>query len=151
MIERFSRFSCAISDISRYWHKIATEEMKKYGLRGTHAIYLTTLYRYPEGLTAVGLCEHCGKDKADVSRMMNIMENLGLVEKEDNVKSQYRVRLRLTDAGREAAEQVAKRAAIAVEHGGSGISEENRRIFYETLETIASNLYELSEEGLPKE
>lgn len=149
MIERFERFSCAISDISRYWHKIAADEMEKYGLKGPHSIYLTTMYRYPDGITAVGLCEICGRDKADVSRMMTIMEKKGLVTREGNNRSQYRAKLKLTDEGRAAAEQVSKRAALAVEFGGNGISEENRVIFYDTLELIASNLQAISEEGLP--
>ena len=37
MIDRFERFSVAIAEISRCWHKLATEEMKKYGLKGSHA------------------------------------------------------------------------------------------------------------------
>ena len=52
MIDRFERFSFAISEVSRCWHKLAAEEMEKYGLKGSHAVYLTTLYRYPKGLTS---------------------------------------------------------------------------------------------------
>lgn len=52
MIERFERFSYAIFEVSRCWHKIAAEEMEKYGLKGSHATYLTTLYRYSQGITA---------------------------------------------------------------------------------------------------
>ena len=73
-MERFERFSFAISEISRYWHKLTAEEMEKYGLKGTHSVYLLTMYRYPDGITATQLCELCSKDKSDVSRMMSIME-----------------------------------------------------------------------------
>ena len=45
MVDRFEKFSLAISEISRYWHKIAAEELKPYELKSTHAIYLTTMYR----------------------------------------------------------------------------------------------------------
>lgn len=150
MIERFERFSCAISDISRYWHKIAADEMEKHGLKGPHAIYLTTMYRYPGGITAVGICELCGKDKADVSRMMTIMEKKGLVTREGSNRSQYRAKLKLTEEGRAAAEQVSKRAALAVKIAGDGISNEDREVFYNTLELIATNLMEISETGLPQ-
>ena len=51
-MERFERFSFALSEISRHWHKLTADEMNKYGLKGTHSIYLLTLSRYPEGLTA---------------------------------------------------------------------------------------------------
>ena len=59
MIDRFERFSVMISEISRYWHKITTTEMEKYGLKGAHSIYLTTMARFPEGITAAQLCELC--------------------------------------------------------------------------------------------
>ena len=77
MIERFGRFSFAIFEITRHWHKLASDEMAKYGLKGPHATYLTTLYSFKDGITAPKLCELCGKDKADVSRMMSIMEEKG--------------------------------------------------------------------------
>ena len=59
MVQRFERFSVAIADISRYWHKIAAEEMEKHNLKGAHSIYLTTLYRFPDGITAAKLGEYC--------------------------------------------------------------------------------------------
>ena len=82
MIERFERFSLAIAEISRCWHKLAGEEMKAYGLKGAHATYLTILYRYPAGITVPELCELCLKDKSDASRMLAILEGKGLVRKE---------------------------------------------------------------------
>ena len=115
MIERFERFSLAISEIWRYWHKLTGEEMEKYGLKGTHSVYLITMYRYPEGITAPQICELCGKDKADVSRMMSIMEQKGLVLKEGINQNLYRGVFKLTEAGRKAAEYVKSRAALAVE------------------------------------
>lgn len=149
MIDRFERFSVAISDISRYWHKLATEEMQRYGLKGSHAIYLTTLYRFAEGVTAPQLGELCGKDKADVSRMMTIMEDKGLVTKQGDNRKLYRGLLKLTAEGRRAAEHVRERARLAVECGGKGLDEAERATFYSVLEIIAGNLRELSRAGLP--
>ena len=150
MVERFERFLFTISEISRSWHKIAADEMEKYDLKGPHAIYLTTMYRYEEGITAARLSELCGKDKSDVSRMMNIMEKKGLVKKEGVNQNLYRALLKLTDEGKVAAEHVRERASLAVEIAGKDLTEEKREIFYESLETISSNLRELSKEGLPK-
>ena len=45
MIARFEKFSYAISELSRCWHKIAADEMKQYDLKGPYAVYFTTLYR----------------------------------------------------------------------------------------------------------
>ena len=147
MIDRFERFSLVISEISRCWHKIAADEMEKHGLKGNHAVYLTTLYRFPEGITAARLSELCCRDKADVSRMMSIMEKKALVVK---VGSSYRAQLKLTDAGLEAAEHVRDRANIAVKNASHGLSEEKRAVLYEALELIMTNLQTICEEGLPR-
>lgn len=147
MVERFERFSVAIADISRYWHKIAAEEMEKHGLKGSHSIYLTTLYRCPEGITATRLCELCGRDKAEVSRTVSVMEKKGLIRREG---SSYRALLTLTAKGTEAAEHVRSRAALAVELAGKGLTEEQRATFYYALELINRNLQQLSEAGLPQ-
>lgn len=149
MIDRFERFSIAIAEISRYWHKIAAEELERYGLKGPHAIYLTTMYQYPDGITATRLTELCGRDKSDVSRMMTIMEQKGLVLR-DGINN-YRALLQLSDTGREAAEHIRSRAATAVAIAGRDLSDETRAVFYEGLESIARNLRDISRDGLPAE
>lgn len=151
MIDRFERFSLVISEISRHWHKISTAEMEKHGLKGAHSVYLTAMRRFPEGMTTAQLCELCGKDKSDVSRMMSIMEEKGLVIKEGVHQNLYRGAYKLTDAGREAADFVYRRASLAVALAGKSLTDEKRAILYEALESIAANLQEISSNGLPTE
>jgi len=79
MLKRFSRFSSAISEIDRCWHKLANNEMAKHDLNSPHVVYLSTLYEYRDGVTAAKLGELCRKNKADVSRMISIMIKKGLV------------------------------------------------------------------------
>ena len=148
MLERFEKFSLAITEISRFWHKIAGEELAKYGLKSSHITYLLTLYRYPEGLTAPTLAELCGRDKADVSRMLSILESKGLARKEGTGTSRYRGLLLLTDEGKTVASALSQRAEQAVERAGDGLTDENRTIFYESLDTITNNLRKISQEGL---
>ncbi len=150
MIERFERFSYAVTEISRHWHKLTTDEMTKYGLKGTHSIYLLTLLKYPEGLSALQLCQLCDRDKADVSRMMSIMEEKRLVSKVCAGTSKYRGVFRLTETGMEAAEHVRRRASQAVEIAGKDLSEEHREIFYASMESIINNLRQLSKDGIPE-
>jgi len=150
MLNRFARFSLAIAEIDRCWHKLAAEEMAKYDLNSPHAVYLNTLYQYPEGITAAKLGELCCKNKADVSRMVTILEKKGLVRKEAVGGNLYRAKLLLTDHGRLAAEHVQGRAALAVELAGSGMTDTDREIFYRCLEMITTNLQMLSKEGLPQ-
>ena len=151
MLDRFERFSSSIFEIYRYWHKIATDEMEKYGLKGTHCIYLITMLQHPDGITAANLCEICGRDKADVSRMITILEKKGLVRKEAVGGNRYRAKLILTEEGRDAAAHVHKRAAIAVELAGEGMTDEERQVFYRCLDRITANLQTLSREGIPPE
>lgn len=151
MIDRFERFSVTISEISRCWHKLAAEEMEKYGLKGPHCIYLLAMLRCPEGVTAPQLCEKCGKDKSDVSRMMSIMEKKGLVTKEGKHQSLYGGVFKLTESGKKAAEFVSQRASLAVNIAGREISDSDREIFYRSFELISSNLRKLSRDGLPRD
>ena len=150
MLDRFARFSLAIAEIDRCWHKLAAEEMARYGLNSPHAVYLNTLCQYPDGITAAQLGELCGKNKADVSRMVTILEKKGLVRKEGIGGNLYRARLLLTDTGKQAAAHVRERAAVAVELAGAGLSDEKREIFYSALEQITENLQALSKDGLPQ-
>ena len=150
MLNRFARFSLAISEIDRCWHKLAAEEMEKYELNSPHAVYLTTLYNFEEGITAAKLGELCCKNKADVSRMVAILEKRGLVRKEAIGGNLYRAKLLLTEEGKHAAEHVQQRAALAVELAGSGMTDADREVFYRCLEQITTNLQTLSKEGLPQ-
>ena len=150
MLNRFTKFTLSISAIHRCWHKLAAEEMAKYDLNSPHAIYLTTLYGAdPEGVTAAQLAELCGKNKADVSRMVAILEEKGLVQKVAVGKNMYRAKLTLTQEGKQAAEHVRGRAAVAVELAGNGLSDAEREAFYKALDLIAENLRNLSKDGLP--
>ncbi len=150
MVDRFERFSLAISEISRYWHKLASEELAKYGLKGPHATYLTVMYKYPNGITVPQLCEVCGKDKSDASRMISILKQKGLVKKQVVDGSLYRGLLVLTAEGRAAAEHVCNRASRAVEMAGKDLTDEMRDVFYKSLDSITLNLRELSKEGIPE-
>jgi DNA-binding MarR family transcriptional regulator len=147
MVDRFKRFSFLIFEVSRCWHKLAAEEMTKYGLKGPHAIYLTVLLHNPEGLTSTRLSELCGRDKADVSRAVSLLEEKALVVRQQG--NPYRAKLTLTDTGLAAAQQVIRRASLAVELAGKNISDEERETFYYALESITGNLRQLCRDGLP--
>ena len=151
MEDRFEKFSHLIFEIYRCWHRLAANEMAKYNLKGPHALYLTTIYKFNDGITAPMLCELCGKDKSDVSRMVNILIKRGLVTKESNNNSLYRGLFKLTEEGKKAAEAVRKSIMLAVENGGNGLNEETRTIFYETLGTVAENLQGMCTDGIPEE
>lgn len=150
MLSRFARFSLAISKIDRCWHKLAAKEMSRHKLNSPHAVYLSALYEHGDGITAAKLGELCGKNKADVSRMVAILEKKGLVRREATGGNRYRAKLFLTEEGKQAAQDVEQRAALAVELAGSGMTDGEREVFYRCLERITANLQTLSKEGLPQ-
>ena len=149
-MDRFGRFSLAISEISRYWHKLAGEELAKYGLKGPHATYLTEIVKYPDGITVPKLCAACGKDKSDASRMISILEQKKLVKKQDVDGSSYRGKLRLTKEGKRVAEHLSKRAARAVAIAGKDLTRAEREQFYRALDSITANLRKMCEDGIPE-
>lgn len=146
--ERYARFSSAISSINQYVQKIESEQMLRYGLKGSHAQYLLAILDSPEGLTAVELAKACRKDKSAVSRALSEMGDRSLVIKEASEHSQYGLRYTLTEKGRSAAQEVSLVAGRAVELASRGLTQEGRVSLYEALDLLSENLKELSEKGI---
>ena len=148
IIERFEQFTYAVNVIYRCVLKLERDEMEKYGYRASYALYLAILSRFPEGLTATKLSELSDRDKAGISRIVTEMEENGLITRQCNRDNFYRAKLILTERGWEIARHVQKKAIAAVSEAGGGISDEDRKVFYECLGHIASNLKKISAEGL---
>lgn len=144
MLDRFERFSYAIFEITRCWHKLASEVMEPLGLRGPHAMYLVILLRSKTPMTAARLAEVSGRDKADVSRAISLMTEKGLVSREG---AAYRASLSLTEAGRQVATTACARATELAEHAAEGYSEAQRLAFYQVLETITKNMKTMTKYG----
>ena len=149
MIERFEQFSQTISGIYRDILKIEKEEMEKHGLRGAYAQYLVAMSHFPEGLTSARLCEICDKDKAATSRFVAEMEEKGLIKRESGNFSMYRAKLTLTENGQKITDSLLKKVNVAVEIAGHGLTDENRKILYSSLEIIKTNLKEICKIGIP--
>ncbi len=150
MIGRFEIFTLGLSEITSSWNKIASDELKPFGLKGGYVVYLIALYKTEEGLTAANLCELCNRDKGEVSRAVSALEKKGLVTRHTAAANRYRAKIQLTPAGREATYAIRERVKLAVELGGSGLSDEQRDHFYLALQTISENLKEISRNGLPQ-
>ena len=152
MSDHFSKFSRCLCQIDNYWHHLAAQEMANYDLNSPHVVYLNALYDAgEEGITAARLGQLCGKNKADVSRMVAILEKKNLVKKAATGGNMYRAKLSLTAEGRKAALHVRRRTALAVKLAGSGLTAQERETFFKALELITGNLQQLSQNGLPEE
>ncbi|MCI9042099.1 MarR family transcriptional regulator [Dubosiella newyorkensis] len=134
MITRFERFTLILFEIMKYWNKIASEIMKDEQLKGTHALYIITLYRFPEGLSAARLTDICQKDKAEISRSLATLETKGFVCKD----------------GEALACHLNEIANTAVQQASQSLSKEEREIMYKCLSSIAENLRTISKEDLTR-
>ena len=148
MLDRFGRFSLSIFEISKYWHKLASDALGEYGLKSAHAMYLTTIYKHPEGITIPQLCEECGKDKSDASRMISILEKKGYVKKQEVNGSRYRGILVLTEEGTAIARKMTALASRMVEAASKDLTTEARENLYKSLDSILVNLRNISQKGL---
>ena len=108
MFSRFERFTLLIAKVSRSIYKIKKEEMAEYNLKSSHVSCLYYLYK-AERLTAKGLCDLCGEDKANMSRAIKYLENEGYVYCEDTTTKRYQSALMLTEKGKLVGESIAKK------------------------------------------
>ena len=150
MTTRFEHFSAAIYGIYRDILKIQRDEMTKHHLKGSYALYLTALRHNPEGVTATQLCEICDKDKAAISRVISELEEKELVTRVSSNDTFYRAKLKLTEQGALIAAQVDRAAGIAVDMATKGMSPDDRRVMYECLGLIATNLRDICKNGIPE-
>ena len=148
MISKYEIFSTVVASLYHDIQRIERTEMAKYGLKGPHAQALLAMSRYPEGITSGELVKLCDKDKAAISRTVAELEREGMIHRVGKNGNLYRAALVLTERGQQAASHVAERAKCAVEAAGAGLSQEQRKIFYTCLDTIAGHLQTLVDEGL---
>ena len=148
MVSRYESFSTCISCMYHDIQRIERVEMARYGLKGPHAQCLLAMSRYPEGITAVRLCEVCEKDKAAISRIVAELEQIGMVRRTEHNGTRYRASLTLTEQGQTAAKAVEEKARLAVERAGAGLDDKSREVFYSVLALIAGNLHVICKNGL---
>ena len=141
--ERFQAFVTGISVCYKYIQKIKSLEMTEFGLKGAHAMFLFFLHSHPEGLTAAQLSQLCAEDKAAVSRSLASLLEEGYIVSDEK---KYRSRIRLTQRGEEVACRIDQMIERWVESGGDGLTEQDRDVFYSSLELIANNLRDHLEE-----
>lgn len=147
MIDRFEEFTTVISCIYKNIQKLKRDEMALFGLKGPHVQCLVALHQRPEGATITQLCELCELDKAAISRAVAELEAKGVIEARQAGGRFYRAPLCLTEQGAQIADQISAIIDQMVAAAGEGLSGEDRRVFYATLNKISSNLQRLVQDG----
>lgn len=144
MEARFETFTVLIAKINRCIHKLKTEEMAEFYLKSSHVSCLYYLYK-ANSLTAKELCDLCGEDKANVSRAVKYLENEGYLYGESAAQKRYQTSLFLTEKGKEVGQSVAEKVDRILGRASEGLSEENRKILYQSLILICGNLERICE------
>lgn len=144
---RFEKFTSDVGRLYRCIQKIKKLEMEEFGLKGRTVMCLFYLYQQGEGMTVSELSQAADEDMASVSRAVQDLRDHGMAEFETHGKgNKYRARVVLTEKGRETAASVNRKAAKAVETGGSELNEWERVLFYRMMGSIAENLEAYTEE-----
>ena len=144
MIRRFKEFTKYISLAYKYLIKIKSDGIKEFGLKGSHVMCLFYIGESENGLTATNLCQLCCEDKAAVSKTLSALCEKGYVVLENGENKKYRSSYFLTDAGKEIMNQLNEKIKAAVIGGGTGLSDEEREVFYRCLFKIVDNLEAVS-------
>lgn len=139
MVERFETFTVLLNRINRNIRKIKNQEMAKYELRSPHIYCIYYLYR-TEGLTAKDLCDRCEEDKATISRSLDYLEKNGYLVCKSDSKKRYNAPFELTERGMRAGKRIADKITSILDEISIGISDEDRAIFYRSLNIISENI-----------
>ena len=144
--ERFEMFNVTIARIWSSLQKIRADAMAPFGLKSSHFMCLFFLHHEDRALTAAELSELSALDKAAVSRVIADLERLGYItyEKPDE-KRRYRAKIVLTESGQKLSVKMNSIVEEFIQNAGSGLTDEDRGIFYKSLLLIASNLEKYSE------
>ncbi len=151
MEKRYETFTILVSKCARLIKRIKTSEMKEFDLQLPHVSCLYYLYIANEPITAAELCEVCDEDKAYISRAIDSLEKEGCIECSSKIEKKYKSPLVLTQKGADIAEKICKKIDDILDEAGSGFSEEDRTVFYQTFMQIIENLEKICKKYGDKE
>lgn len=88
------------------WRKVADIELGKLNLSEATSTPLWLIYKLGEGLRQRALAEHLGLEGHSLVRLLDQLEEAGLVVRRDDARDRRAKTLYLTDSGRQVGEQV---------------------------------------------
>ena len=145
MDEKFNMFTVQISRLNRLVRKIKSREIAKLApeLKGSHVSCLYYIYKSECGVTAKDICDMGEEDKAIISRSLDFLEKNGFIYCESKTEKRYKSILLLTDKGMMISEKISDIIDKIVDDASVGLKEEDRIIFYKTMNIIDENLQKI--------
>ena len=142
MYERFETFTTTMVKIHRIIHQIKSEVMAECHLSSPHVSCIYYLGR--EGkLTASEICEYSAEDKSSISRSIEHLKKNGYIVCAAETQKRYKALLTLTDKGVAVFEKIDAKIKEVLASSNEGISQEDQKIFYESLLRICDNLQKI--------
>lgn len=139
------RVTKLISKINKNIKKIKAHKMTNDELNSTQVSCIYFLYN--EGpLTIKDLTEFCDEDKAQISRSLEHLLSDGYITYEINSTKKYRINLMLTEKGKLVGKDIHQKVNTIFENANEGITEEEKKIFYQILTKINALLIKVLNE-----
>ncbi|PHQ24866.1 MarR family transcriptional regulator [Marinobacter guineae] len=132
------QFPFAVARVTRRWRKMLDERLKDLGV--TQARWSTMVYleKGGEGLTQRELASLMAIENPTLVRLLDSLEQQGLIERRPCPNDRRARRLHLTDAGRAFMNDLSGRAEVLREEMLEGISDEEIectvKVFHKILE-----------------
>lgn len=145
--DRFVRFHNLIYAATKSLHRIKSVGMEEYGLASTHAFCLRILYCRDAGMTRTELATACAVDKAQISRLITELSDMGYVLEASQGKG-YRKKIVLTELGRSVSESMDQKVERVLSYIDQALPEERILAMYATLEQICECFKRAEEDGL---
>lgn len=145
---RFEKFTLLIDGIHKCIHKIKVDTAPALGIKSVHVFWLYKLLQHPEGLTPMEIAELSMIDRSLVSREIALLKKNGYVRTEEQTggKRNYNARLTLTDEGAALSKRIYEIVTDIQRTVDDGVSEEELKSFYATLEKLNKNFAKISKD-----
>lgn len=135
-------FLYSLGDIRKKAFAFLDKEMKKGGIKDISPSYGDVLYAINsrESVSVSDLCRMTNKDKSTVSIIVNALEKNGYVVKEKDKTDGRSVCIRLSEKAKTYAEQMMVISSQLRQQLFSGMSEEEKTIFFMLISKISANI-----------
>ena len=147
---RFEKFTLLIDGIHKSIHNLKITIAPHLGVKGVHVLWVWELLKNPDGLTAAELAMRSMVNRSLVSREIEALREGGYVVLSLDGGNKYNGKLRLTDKGRELAENIGGEVMRIQNAVDEGIDKEELDAFYKTLEKLNDNFKKYNAENKEK-
>tara|TARA_Y100000780_G_C13440923_1_gene323317 strand:+ start:11 stop:436 length:426 start_codon:yes stop_codon:yes gene_type:complete len=133
------QFPFAVARVTRRWRKMLDERLKDLGV--TQARWSTMVYleKGGEGLTQRELASLMAIENPTLVRLLDSLEQQGLIERRPCPNDRRARRLHLTNAGRAFMDDLSERAEVLREEMLEGISDEEIECTVKVFQKILEN------------